>query len=40
MGRVLIYILAGVLVLVLLVLLIRRFFHLKEYNKSKGRPHS
>ena len=40
MGRVLIYILAGVLILVLLILLVKRLLYPKEYNDDKGRLHS
>ena len=40
MGRILIYILSGVLVLVLLILLVRRFLKVREYNKDKGRLRS
>ena len=40
MGRVLIYIISGVLVLVLLILLVRKFFTTKEYNEDKGRLRS
>ncbi|KKT87003.1 MAG: hypothetical protein UX29_C0011G0005 [Parcubacteria group bacterium GW2011_GWA2_46_10] len=40
MGRILIYILSGVLVLVLLILLIRRFINTREYNRDKGRLRS
>ena len=40
MGRILIYILSGVLVLVLLILPIRRSLKVREYNEDKGRLRS
>ncbi len=37
MGRVLMYILAAVIILVLVVIFIKRISHRKEYNEDKGR---